>query len=144
MILEILVFLFLLRKQMAKGIAKVSSGWASWKWLSGIDAKQRMWFLGAVQGRQGFQAWMSHLVKGLQEPEFLLRFEAETDPWQRSKMVGQKISQLRDSFRKLTDGQRAELAKSGEVEMVTGLQMLGKDKRLITELVELVDPPPAQ
>ena len=100
---------------MAKGIAKVSSGWASWKWLSGIDAKQRMWFLGAVQGRQGFQAWMSHFVKGLQEPEFLLRFEAETDPWQRSKMVGQKISQLRDSFRKLTDGQHAELAKSGEV-----------------------------
>jgi hypothetical protein len=54
---------------MAKGIQKVSSGWASWKWLSGIDAKQRMWFLGAVQGRHGFQAWMSHLVKGLQEPE---------------------------------------------------------------------------
>ena len=78
------------------------------------------------------------------DPEFLLRFEAEGDPWQRSKMVGQKISALRDSFRKLSDGQRAELAKSGEVEMVTGLQLLGKDKKLITELVELVDPPPAQ
>ena len=73
-----------------------------------------------------------------------MRFEAESDPWQRSKMVGQKISTLRDSFRKLSDAQRAELAKAGEVEMVTGLQLLGKDKRLITELVELVDPPPAQ
>jgi len=59
-------------------------------------------------------------------------------------MVGQKISALRDSFRKLSDAQRAELAKAGEVEMVTGLQLLGKDKKLITELVELVDPPPAQ
>ena len=73
-----------------------------------------------------------------------MRFEAESDPWQRSKMVGQKISALRDSFRKLSDAQRAELAKAGEVEMVTGLQLLGKDKKLITELVELVDPPPAQ
>ena len=59
-------------------------------------------------------------------------------------MVGQKISALRDSFRKLSDAQRAELAKAEEVEMVTGLQLLGKDKKLITELVELVDPPPAQ
>jgi hypothetical protein len=57
-------------------------------------------------------------------------------------MVGQRISQLRDSFRKLSNEQRAELAKTGEVEMVTGLQLLGKDKKLIQELVELVDPPP--
>ena len=58
-------------------------------------------------------------------------------------MVGQKVSQLRDSFRKLSDEQRAELAKSGEVEMMTGLHLLGKDKKLIQELVELVDPPAA-
>jgi len=70
-----------------------------------------------------------------------LRFEAESDPWQRSKMVGQKISQLRKSFRELSNEQRAELAKTGEVEMMTGLQLLGKDKKLIQELVELVDPP---
>ena len=72
-----------------------------------------------------------------------MRFEAESDPWQRSKMVGQKISQLRKSFRELSNEQRAELAKTGEVEMVTGLQLLGKDKKLIQELVELVDPPAA-
>ena len=84
------------------------------------------------------------MAKGLQDPEFLLRFEAESDPWQRSKMVGQKISQLRETFRRLSDEQRAELAKTGEVEMMTGLQLLGKDKKLIQELVELVDPPPAQ
>jgi len=58
-------------------------------------------------------------------------------------MVGQKISQLRKSFRELSNEQRAELAKTGEVEMVTGLQLLGKDKKLIQELVELVDPPAA-
>lgn len=80
----------------------------------------------------------------LEDPKFLLRFEAESDPWQRSKMVGQKISQLRQSFMKLSNEAKAELAKAGEVEMVTGLQLLGKDKKLITELVELVDPPPAQ
>ena len=72
-----------------------------------------------------------------------MRFEAESDPWQRSKMVGQKISQLRKSFRELSNEQRAELAKTGEVEMMTGLQLLGKDKKLIQELVELVDPPAA-
>jgi hypothetical protein len=58
-------------------------------------------------------------------------------------MVGQKISQLRKSFRELSNEQRAELAKTGEVEMMTGLQLLGKDKKLIQELVELVDPPAA-
>jgi hypothetical protein len=58
-------------------------------------------------------------------------------------MVGQRISQLRETFRKLSDEQRTELAKTGEVEMVTGLQLLGKDKKLIQELVELVDPPAA-
>jgi hypothetical protein len=63
------IYILVWWKKLAKGIQKVSSGWASWKWLSGIDAKQRMWFLGAVQGRQGFQSWMTHMVKGLQEPE---------------------------------------------------------------------------
>jgi hypothetical protein len=71
---------------------------------------------------------MAHLTKGLQDPEFLLKFERTTDPWERSKLVGQKISELRKSFIALTDEQRAELAKQAEVELRTGLEMMGSDK----------------
>lgn len=70
-----------------------------------------------------------------------MRFEAETDPWARSKLVGQKISELRKSFMKMTDEQRAELARQGEVELKTGLDLMGKDKKTIQELIALVDPP---
>jgi hypothetical protein len=83
---------------------------------------------------------MAHLTKGLQDPEFLLKFERTTDPWERSKLVGQKISELRKSFMALTDEQRAELAKQAEVELRTGLEMMGKDKKTIQELLALVDP----
>jgi len=84
---------------------------------------------------------MVHLTKGFQDPEFLLRFERTTDPWERSKLVGQKISELRRSFMALTDEQRAELAKQAEVELRAGLEMMGKDKKTIQELLALVDPP---
>jgi len=84
---------------------------------------------------------MAHLTKGFQDPEFLLKFERTTDPWERSKLVGQKISDLRKSFIALTDEQRAELAKQAEVEFRTGLEMMGKDKKTIQELLALVDPP---
>jgi len=84
------------------------------------------------------------LVRGLQDPDFLLKFEAETDPWARSKLVGQKISELRESFTKMTDEQRAELARQGEVELKTGLELIGRDKKTIQELIALVDPPTAK
>jgi len=87
---------------------------------------------------------MTHLVRGLQDTSFLLKFEAETDPWARSKLVGQKISELRKSFIKMTDEQRAELARQGEVELKTGLELMGKDKKSIQELIALVDPPTAK
>jgi predicted phage gp36 major capsid-like protein len=92
-------------------------------------------------GRAGYQAWMAHLTKGLQDPVFLLKFEATIDPWERSKLVGQKISELRKSFRALTEEQREELAKQAEVELRTGLELMGKDKKTIQELIALVDPP---
>jgi hypothetical protein len=41
----------------------------------------------------------------------------------------------------LTDEQRAELAKQAEVELRAGLEMMGKDKKTIQELLALVDPP---
>jgi len=127
-----------------KGIREFSSGWSSWRWLSAVGSKERSWFLGVIHGRGGYQSWMGHLVKGLQSPDFLLRFEAETDPWARSKLVGQKISELRKSFIKMTDEQRAELARQGEVELKTGLELMGRDKKTIQELIALVDPPTAK
>lgn len=84
---------------------------------------------------------MTHLTRGLQDEQFLLSFESETDPWARSRLVGDRISALRKSFKEMTTGQRLELAKQAETEMRTGLELLGRDKRAIRDLIELVDPP---
>ena len=83
-------------------------------------------------------------MRGLQETDLLLKFEATSDPWERSKLIGQKISELRKSFMEMNDAQRQELAKQGETELRTGLELLGKDKKTIQELIALVDPPAAQ
>ncbi len=119
----------------------MSGGWSTWRWLSGANAKQRQWFLGIVKNRDGYAAWSTHMAKGLQEQTFLLAFERESDPWQRAKMVGEKISALRKSFLAMTDDQRAELAKQGETELRTGLELLGRDKKTIEDLIQVVDPP---
>jgi hypothetical protein len=62
-------------------------------------------------------------------------------PWDRSKIVGQKISGLRKSFAILTEEQRVELAKQAEVELKTDLELLGRDKKTIQDPIALVDPP---
>lgn len=124
-----------------RGVHRLTAGWASWRWLSGISSKEKQWFLGSLMGRGGFQAWMAHLTKGLQDSTFLLRFEATSDPWERSKLVGQKISELRSSYRAMTENERLELSKEAETEMRTGLELLGKDKKTIQDLIALVDPP---
>jgi len=129
-----------LRKS-SKGIHKLTAGWASWRWLAGISAKEKQWFLGSLTSRGGYEGWMTHLTRGLQDTNFLLKFEAATDPWERSKLVGQKISELTKSYRILTDEQRDELAKQGEVELRAGLELMSKDKKTIQELIALVDPP---
>jgi len=64
---------------------------------------EKQWFLGVLSNRSGYEAWMAHLTRGLQDPEFLLKFERTMDPWERSKLVGQEISELRKSFMTLTD-----------------------------------------
>lgn len=84
---------------------------------------------------------MAHLARGLQDHDFLLKFEGTSDPWERSKLVGQKISELRRSYRAMSGEERTELAKQAEVEMKTGLELIGKDKKTIQELIALVDPP---
>jgi hypothetical protein len=127
--------------QKNRGIHRLTAGWASWRWLSGVSSKEKQWFLGTIMGRGGYEAWMNHLTKGLQDPNFLLKFEATTDPWERSKLVGQKISELRNSFRAMTEEQRSELAKQAEVELRTSLELMGEDKKTIQELIALVDPP---
>jgi hypothetical protein len=125
-----------------RGLHKLTAGWASWRWLSGVSSKEKQWFLGTLNGRGGYEGWMTHLAKGLQESDFLLKFEGTSDPWERSKLVGQKISQLRVSFRSMSEEQRVELAKQAETELRTGLEIMGRDKKAIQELIALVDPPP--
>lgn len=129
---------------MPKGMQKLTAGWSTWRWLSGVDAKEKQWFLGTVHGRGGYEAWMTHLTRGLQDADFLLRFEAATDPWDRSKLVGQRISALRKSFVEMPEEQRLELAKQAETELRTGLELMGRDKKTIQELIALVDPPTAK
>jgi hypothetical protein len=126
---------------MAKGIEKLSAGWATWRWLSGVNQKEKSWFLGTLQGRGGYEAWMVHLTRGLQDANFLLMFEGAADPWERSKIVGQRISELRASFLKMPEADRTALAKTAETELKTGLELMGKDKQTIQQLIALVDPP---
>jgi hypothetical protein len=128
----------------SRGMHRLTAGWGSWRWLSGISAKEREWFLGSLRGRGGYECWMAHLTRGLQDPDFLLRFEGTSDPWDRSKLVGQRISELRRTFRLMTEEQRTELAKQAEVELKTGLELMGKDKKTIQDLITLVDPPTTQ
>ena len=91
-------------------------------------------------GRGGYQSWMAHMVKVLQDPDFLLKFERTSDPWERPKLVGQKISEL-GSCKAMSEEQRAELAKQAEVELKTGLELMGRDKKTIQDRIALVDPP---
>ena len=84
---------------------------------------------------------MVHLTRGLRDANLLLMFEGATDPWERSKIVGQRISELRASFLKMSEADRTELAKTAETELKTGLELMGKDKQTIQQLIALVDPP---
>jgi hypothetical protein len=119
----------------------LGAGWGTWRYLSGATAKEKSWLLGVIQNRAGYGAWITHLASGLGDKDFLLAFESESDPWGRSKIVGQKIHELRLSFRKLTDGQRAELAAQAESELRIGLAQLIKDKTTLKSLIDCVDPP---
>jgi len=129
---------------MPRGMQKLTAGWSTWRWLSGVNQKEKAWFLGTVRGRGGYEAWMTHLTRGLQDADFLLKFTGTTDPWDRSKLVGERISSLRKSFMEMDEEQRLELAKHTETELKTGLELMGKDKKTIQELIALVDPPTAK
>jgi hypothetical protein len=130
-----------------KGIQRVTPGYATWRWLSSIAVKQSQWLLGSLSGRGGYEAWMSHLVQGFEDTEFIASLETTSDPWMRSKIVGEKISQLAKEYARLSREQKAELAKSAEVELKTGLDILTNEKKRVFELLKAVtaplDDPPA-
>jgi hypothetical protein len=41
----------------------------------------------------------------------------------------------------MPEAERTELAKTAEIELKTGLELMGKDKQTIQQLITLVDPP---
>jgi hypothetical protein len=100
-----------------------------------------MWLLGSLTGRGGYEAWMTHLVDGLQDDKLALEMEKTSDPWQRSRLVGEKISQLAKEFSKLTKEQKDELAQRAEIELKAGTELMKKDKEHILELLKTVMAP---
>jgi len=67
--------------------------------------------------------------------------EKTSDPWQRSRLVGEKISQLAKEFSKLTKEQKDELAQRAEIELKAGTELMKKDKENILELLKTVMAP---
>lgn len=133
-----------MRTQSSDKINRLTGGYATYRYLSGSVLKEKAWLIGVLRGRAAYESWATYLSQGLQEPQFLRRFESTSDPWERSKLVGQKVSQLRKSYWALTDGQRHELARQAEIELKAGLELLNRDKKVILELLGLADPPTAK
>ena len=125
----------------SKSIYKVTSVYGTWRWLSGIAVKQSMWLLGSLSGRGGYEAWMTFLIDGLQDPKFIAKLEETQDPWLRSRIVGEKISALAKDFAKLSGEQKDELAKRAEIELKAGIEMLSKEKKHLLELLKTVTAP---
>jgi len=119
----------------------VSPGKAMFNWLYAIGAQQPKWFLGSLANRNRFGAWIAFLARGLADPDFLLKFQATTDVWERSKLVGMRISAIRKQFAELSDSQKEELGRTSEAEFKAGVAMLGRDKSLVMSLVQITDPP---
>jgi len=119
----------------------ISPGKAMFNWLYAIGAQQPKWFLGSLANRNRFGAWIAFLARGLADPDFLLKFQATTDVWERSKLVGMRISAIRKQFAELSDSQKEELGRTSEAEFKAGVAMLGRDKSLVMSLVQITDPP---
>jgi hypothetical protein len=126
---------------MAKGLENISSGHAVYRWLSAIGAKQPSWFLDSIEGRSNFGAWIGFRAKRLTNTEFLLRFQNASDPWERSKLVGMRIAQIRKDYANLSKQEKDELGKQSEVEFKTGVELLGRDKQTLMQVISITDPP---
>ena len=77
----------------------------------------------------------------MQDPKFLAAFETATDPWERSRIVGEKISELAKEYADLSSEQKAEFAKRAEVELKAGLEMLSGEKKRVFDLLKVVTDP---
>ncbi len=119
----------------------MSAGKTTFRWISGIAQKQASWFVGSLQGKTAYAAWIVFLVQGFRDNRFLLQFEKTSDPWARAKLVGETIHQLREAFAKLTPEEKDALGKTGEIELRAGIELLSADKKRVMELVSIVDPP---
>jgi hypothetical protein len=108
-----------------------------------VGAKQgeRNWFTGITSYRAGYEAWVAWFARGLREPGFLERYDKASDAWEKSKIVGKQISEIRRTFRALTPSQREELAHEAESELRAGLKILTEDKKMIRELSEVAQDP---
>jgi len=95
----------------SKGIYVVTPSYATWRWLSSIAVKQGQWLLGSLAGREGYEAWMVHLVQGLQDPKFIAALETTSDPWRKSRIVGEKIWELAKEYAGLSRNRRRSLPR---------------------------------
>ncbi|HYY91582.1 MAG TPA: hypothetical protein VE955_06300, partial [Candidatus Dormibacteraeota bacterium] len=100
---------------MARGIKSMSAGKMYAAWFRNSKKLESNWFNGILQNPEGFAAWTSHFSRGLRDPAFLEKFDNATDPWSKSRLVGERIRELRRTFRELTPQQREELAKDAQI-----------------------------
>ena len=119
----------------------ISPGKAMFNWLYAVGSQQPKWFLGSLENRAKFGAWIAFLAHGLADPDFLLKFQGTSDVWERSKLVGMRISTIRRQFAELSEAQKEELGRTSEAEFKAGVAMLGRDKALVMSLIQITDPP---
>ncbi|MBS7644331.1 hypothetical protein KEJ26_07155 [Candidatus Bathyarchaeota archaeon] len=74
-------------------------------------------------------------------PEVLGEVRGNPRPWQKSKLVGEKISDLAKEYAGLSREQKAELAKRAEVELKGGIEMLSSEKKKVFNLLKAVTAP---
>jgi hypothetical protein len=84
---------------------------------------------------------MVYLIDGLQDAQFLADFDKTSDPWQKSKLIGEKISALAKQYAGLSREEKAELAKRAEVEFKAGIEVLRNEKKRVLELLKIVTDP---
>lgn len=120
---------------MDKRPGTITPGEMTFLWLDGVRVKPHHWIVGTVRNRNKYQAWANYLLNGLRSAEFLGQLESQTDPWNKARTVGQKISELAATYRQLPEETKAQLAHETEVELKTGMQLLNADKKQLLELV---------
>jgi len=81
------------------------------------------------------------MAKRLANSDFLLQFQNASDPWEKSKLVGLRISQIRKEYASLSQAEKTELGRQSEIEFKTGIELLSRDKQTLMQLISISDPP---